>query len=172
MPKSNYNFCRALTTYLTSDDPLYFDQQAFDDCPVMLDQMMVIKNLINHNSKEAETYWNKLRAISEGVYWPNFVFRGETCLFSLALEKAKKSLSAPVKIEIEQGLSKQQMVEKILNESSTPISIDELFELVWGRPSQNIQEKLHLQQIITRIRKKGTAIEFKNGAYRKSERSA
>lgn len=161
---ANYNFMNSLLEHLADDSPLYVYSQEYKDYPVLHDQMMIIKNLQEDLWDEAESLWNKLEAAFPHLYGKNFSYQGAECIFSLCLKKHLNLRKNPV-LKIE-GKGKEEALIEILRMAASPVSIERVFQMVYGKPSESKEDFIKLRTLIYAVKKKkGLKISYKKGCY-------
>jgi hypothetical protein len=171
-PRANYNYCKSLLQFVAEDKPLYFEQSVFQEHDYLLYQLMVIKSLNLSDHGQAELYWNKLRLLSPELYKNKFHFTGDKCIFSEALKKVLHNASTLPSLNIPPGMTKFERAEYVLKHSKGKIPFEDFFYLVWEREMTSIQDRNAFLQVISRLRKKGMEISFKNNCYSLEKKSA
>ncbi len=161
---ANYNFMKSLLDYLSEDAPLYVYSQDYKEFPVLHDQIMIIKNMQESNWDEAESLWLKLEAAYPHLYKKNFSYEGLECLFSLCLKK-NLSLRKDVTFNIA-GKSKEDALIEILHQSASPLPLETVFQVIYGRASDSKDDFVKLRTLVySTKKKKGVNIKFKKGCY-------
>jgi tetratricopeptide (TPR) repeat protein len=161
----NYRFLKLLLENVVDNQPIYFSDFHFSRIPLLLYQMKTIRSFEENDLDSANKYWNKLNSISSSVYADNFEYKGDKCLFSIALKKYLDRLQEQ-KFNIPDGISQHTKIVSILSQAKTPVKKDLLFELVYNKKPITKDEYQTLAKAIHRLKKKqGLKIQFIKGCY-------
>jgi tetratricopeptide (TPR) repeat protein len=148
----NFRFMHKVMGYLENDMPIYFHHQDFEAVPFLFNQINCLHFLEQGKTDQAHFFWNQLEKQFPKIYHGDFSYVGDICLFSMALEKAKKQIVRNKPKIDTKGLTKKQLILKVLCESLVPVNQEDLFQAVWGRPVQDKNDLILLSRAIYRIK--------------------
>lgn len=163
----NFQFIKLLVENITNDSPIYFSDTHFKRVPVLFHQMKVIRALEEGKQGEANDHWKKLSLLSPEIYQPNFLFKGDKCLFSIALMKQLEKLKiAEAPVIISDNSSQHEKIITILKQAKVPVGRDFLFKSVYGKEAETKEDYLRLSKVIYRLKiKLEIEIHYKKGCY-------
>jgi hypothetical protein len=153
---ANYNFMKVLLEHIDLNKPIYTNESDFKDYPLLLNQIKCLKFLEEGNLNEAERHWNELYKISSEIYSQTpFEYKGEKCLFSIALNKHQQNLKLNelISFKINSNHREDQLME-ILSHSNIPIPQAVLYKMIWGQEAESKSEFNKLAQMIYSLKKK------------------
>lgn len=156
--QANYLYMKSLFNHLVKGAPLYVYENDFENCLELRDQLEVIKAMSRGDREWAYKAWFKLQKHNPILYGKNFEFNGDSCLFSMALQKHVKSLETEIDIKrlVQGNLSLDQKLEKIFNNTNVTISKEKLIELLWNEaPSEMAMARL--RKVVSRFNQRHSA---------------
>ena len=162
----NYNYMKKLLDHLTQDAPVYVYKEDFESTPVLDYQIRVISALEEKNNQLANDYWKKLQEIHPDLYSEDFVFNGGKCLFSLCLQKHRRSSIQVNFIEDDGNVSHLRKLTELFKNSTGPLTKGFLYEQLWNQPPIEKEDLKRLSRLISRLRtEKGMNISSRKGTY-------
>lgn len=161
----NFKFIKLLLDNLMKGAPLYFSDEQFNRVPLLYYQMKTIRALEEGQKSEAQIFWNKLAEINPEIYGEHFHFKGEKSLFSLALLKHLKNITAP-EVAIDGDCTQHEKLLLILERAKAPVSRDFLYQATYGKKAETKDDYQRLSKVIYRLKVKlHLDISLKKGCY-------
>lgn len=162
--RANYLFMRVLLDNYCKQTPIYAYEKDFKDSPFLFWQIMVIKCLEEKNHYAAQKYWDKLRLSMPDIYKRDFEYNSAKDIFSLCLKLHLSPVEMEEKIVIPE--KKEEALLLILNKSKTSVTMDTIYQHIWGEEILDKEDINKLKKLVSRVRKnKHVDIKYKKGCY-------
>jgi hypothetical protein len=163
---ADYKFIKATLGFLQKGKPLYLYIQEFSSIPILAHQVEVLLALESRDMRHAESSWEKLKQISPKVYCEDFQYRGESCLFSLALEKFLQSFQEKKIPPVKSVVTKEERLYDLLVLYPMGIGKNELYQLIWGTAPVTKSDLGKLSKLLERVKlKHGIEVQSRKGVY-------
>lgn len=161
----NFQYLKILLTHYLEHSPIYFNENDFKGCPLLLFELKVIHHFEEGHKDLALKSWENLKKLNQQIYGNNFQYRGGKTIFSLCLAKYIAS-------EFNQTLQKKsseniiQSLYSVLKTATTPIRKELLFEMCWGRPPESKEDLILLAKSVYRVKVKHKLnVKTRKGSY-------
>lgn len=162
--KANTVYMELMLNYLVYDRPIYAYQRDFLGCDILFYQAKLIQSIHERDEQQIEKFWAKLQNQNPQLFSGYLYYQGEKSLFSLALNKAKISLTKPRFGNLPKD--KLKALETILNQLETPIKKKDLFYALWNKEMSSPEDKSKLKNLIYKYRKThGDELKYDKGTY-------
>lgn len=164
--KANYKFMKLMLNHLEHETQLYVYPNDFKDAPFLLNQLMVIKELSIGNLQAAAQSWEYLQKHYPHMYAEDYVYNGDVCLFSLALDKYRSNAKSVFSsTDLDSLKTVQEKLVYILTKTNAPLSKEELIKLIWHE-DYSLANGNRLDSLVDRVKKKfGLTISVRMGSY-------
>ncbi|MFZ4713837.1 MAG: hypothetical protein ACOYL6_09010 [Bacteriovoracaceae bacterium] len=149
---ANYKFMRSLMDYVLEDKRLYLYDKDFQGTPILHQQVKVILYLDQNDQFSAAKAWRVLQQMNPNVYQGNFDYKGNPCLFSLALKKVPHLKEK--KFNVVMSKDKEKMIKNLFHDETVIISKEELYMCIWGVEAESKENFSKLAQLIYRTNKR------------------
>lgn len=152
--RANYKYMKTLLDNIAYDSPLYIYKQDYQDNLDLLQQLEVIKHLSLGEIEQAKKYWDQLSLLAPDIYSEDFEYRGDYCLFSVAVNKYRGH-NIDFGFDQDKIASLSGPMEKliyILQGANRPISKEELVDLIWSEEFSELAGK-RLSKLVSRMKK-------------------
>lgn len=154
--KANYLYMKKMLDHIYKSAPLYVYRKDFENYPESYDQIETIRHLSVGNLEEAQKTWAMLQGHNPSLYGDNFHYRGDFCLFSLAIEKYKDALKVSEEIvELDEGLSPMEKLGLLYKNKSKSYTKEDLIQLIWNEEVSELTLQ-RLRQLVYRFNKSQT----------------
>ena len=148
----NYNFIKSMFEFITNEKTIYVDQTLYVDYPQLHSQINCIAFLHSGHLDNAKFYWNELSSINPNIYKENFSYKGDRCLFSMALDKVtnlKAQSYCLANIE-----NKEDKLLAILKNSNRPVPKEQIYFEIWNMEPDSKDDFKKLAQLVYQVRKR------------------
>ena len=167
---ANYKYMHMMVKHLIHGERLYIYEKDFAGHTDLHLMVMVIKALDEANWEEAKNSWEALSETSSETYLPDFVYKGDKCLFSISLARSQVKLgSASRSQHFDERIftsHELKIINAIKEASASQIKKEDLFFQLNGKELSSKEELSALTAAIYRINKKGSLqIKSKKGSY-------
>jgi hypothetical protein len=172
--KANYTYIKLMLDHLTEERPLYIYAQDFIDFPELHWQLEVIRHLHLGERVQALHFWGKLAKHNQELYQGEFSYQGEESLFSILLERYKHFANKHSfsEEELPKHFSISEKLFHIFNIANSPISQEELIELLW-QEEMNEKNRARLRKAISEYSKKyHQTLKSSQGSYQVLKKAA
>jgi tetratricopeptide (TPR) repeat protein len=170
-PSANFNFMSVLLQHMISDKPIYFTESLFKDHFFLFWQMKTIQSFEKSLITEAEKAWEHLHSKNPTLYAPHFEFKGDECLFSIALDKHRWKISQPEVTTLPASMKKEDAFMALLTQAKRPLTKEEVYQAVWQRELLDKEDFGKLKKLASRLLKKGLPIVYHRGCYHLEKKS-
>lgn len=152
--KGNFKFMKGLLNHLIDGQEIYLYERDFEGQSDLLKQVKIINCLRSGNLDEAFVFWKCLQQSAPDIYGDYFTYLGDTCLFSLCIEKnlVASEVSHPESLEL--SGSKEENLVEILKKRKGPVPKEEIFFMVYGHHPSSKEDLHKLAALIYLIRRK------------------
>lgn len=163
---ADYNFIKAILGYLKDNKPLYLYERDFASIPLLAHQVGVLLALEKKDLTEASKAWARLQQQSSSVYQDEFVYEGETCLFSQCLSKLLQACKTKIVLSSSELISKEERLFSLLKDHPHGLSKTQLHQLLWGVEPVSKADLGKLSKLVERVKMKYSVdIKSRKGSY-------
>jgi hypothetical protein len=150
----NFNFMKALISFLTEDEKFYIYEQDFETHQFLFYQLKVIEALSLKDQDQAQVFWMKLASLFPQTYSEEFCYQGDKCLFSLCLDKLKIQNAGKKNLITfkDDGTLECKVIQELQKESI--LKKEDLYYLLYGEFPRDKNDLLKLAKVISRAREK------------------
>lgn len=164
--RGSFKFMKALLDHLTQGKEIYLYEKDFEGQKEFLLQVKLINHLRSGQKEEANSLWRELMSSSPDVYKDNFSYHGDTCLFSLCLEKNLRPIEDISDFAKDPQITKEEAILEILKKRKGPVSKEEIFRLIYGREAESKEDMHKLTALVYLLRRKTNLnIKTQKGCY-------
>lgn len=162
-----FQYMDKLLKFVKGGDRIYIYDKDFVEHDDLYLMIKVICKLDEADFHEASFSWAKLAAKAPQTYLPEFQYKGDKCLFSIALEKSlnKKEIQ-PVILQKSYSDLERKLIQSLLEAPNAQIKKEEIYQLIYGKELSSKDDLFALAAFIYRINKKEEVlIKSKKGSY-------
>lgn len=163
---ANFKFMRKLLDLIVHGSSLYLYPKDFNDIPLLCAQVKVLLAMEEGNYENARREWLQMTKLSPTIFDKDFIYHGDKCLFSVAVNKLQPKKEVLDFKRPKESNNENHFLNILLKSEGTPISKEELFFELWGRPIESKEDLNKLVCTVYRLKTKHKLkIQSRKGCY-------